>query len=92
VQFSAGAGMAGAVVVWLGAFARSGSGQPEAGQAAEAAEADRRRQFGGDDDGDGAAASVKKGEVQEKRRRNSGVLLSDSETVVCMLTDRFAPA
>ncbi|CAD6214715.1 unnamed protein product [Miscanthus lutarioriparius] len=76
--------MAGAVVVWLGAFAKSG--QPEAAKAAEAEAARRHR---GDDDGVGAVASVEKGEVQEKR--NSGVL-SDSEAVVCMLTDRFAPA
>jgi hypothetical protein len=74
--------MAGAVVVWLGAFAKSG----------QAADAEAARRHRGDDDGVGAVdASVKKGEVQEKRTRNSGVL-SDSETVVCLLTDRFAPA
>ncbi|CAD6206781.1 unnamed protein product [Miscanthus lutarioriparius] len=78
--------MAGAVVVWLGAFAKSG--QPEAAQATAEAEAAQRHHG---DDGVGAVASVKKGEVQEKRTRNSGVL-SDSGTVVCMLTDRFAPA
>ena len=81
---SSSAGMAGAVVVWLGAFAKSG--QPEAAQAAAEAEAAQRHHG---DDGVGAVASVEKGEVQEKR--NSGVL-SDSEAVVCMLTDRFAPA
>lgn len=72
--------MAGAVVVWLGTFAKSD--QPEAAQAADAEAAARRH---GGDDGVGAVASVKKDEVQEKRRRNSGVLSDSETTVVCML-------
>ncbi|OEL30282.1 hypothetical protein BAE44_0008700 [Dichanthelium oligosanthes] len=80
--------MPGAVVgVLLEVFAKIG--RPEAAQAA-GAKAGRRHQ--GDDDGVGTAESVKKGVlVQEKRRRSSGVL-SDSETMACMLMDRFAPA
>ncbi|RLN43525.1 uncharacterized protein C2845_PM01G27060 [Panicum miliaceum] len=78
--------MAGAVGVWLEAFAMIG--RTEAAQAA-GAEAGRRYQG---DDGAGVAEGGKKGGVvQEKRQRSSGVL-SDSDTLVCMLMDRFAPA
>ncbi|CAL4919259.1 unnamed protein product [Urochloa decumbens] len=71
---------AGAVGVWLEAFAKIGRA------------AGRRNQAG--DGGVGAAESEKKGVavvVQEKRRRDSGVL-SEADSVACMLMDRFAPA
>ncbi|TKV91165.1 hypothetical protein SEVIR_9G076501v4 [Setaria viridis] len=79
--------MAGAVGVSLEAFAKIG--RPEEAQAV-GVEAGRSHQGDG---GVGAVAeSGTKGVVvQEKRRRNSGVL-SDSDSVVCMLMDRFAPA
>ncbi|XP_062214444.1 uncharacterized protein LOC133915337 [Phragmites australis] len=76
--------MAGVVGGWLGEFAKFG--RPEVAQAA-GAEAGQRHQG---DDGIGAVESREKSGAQEKRR-NSGVL-SDSEAVVCMLMDRFAPA
>ncbi|XP_062212518.1 uncharacterized protein LOC133913394 [Phragmites australis] len=77
--------MAGVVGVWLGEFAKVG--RPEAARAA-GAEAGRRHQG---DDGIRVVETRQKGGVQEKRRRNSGVL-AESEAVVCMLMDRFAPA
>ncbi|CAL4944570.1 unnamed protein product [Urochloa decumbens] len=85
---------AGAIGVWLEVFAKIG--RAEASQAGGAEAAGRRHQTGGDMDGGvGAAESGKKKKgvvvVQEKRRRNSGVL-SESDSVACMLMDRFAPA
>ncbi|KAL6637929.1 hypothetical protein ACP70R_025501 [Stipagrostis hirtigluma subsp. patula] len=82
--------MAGVVGVWLGEFAKCR--RPEAARAGGAeAEAGRRRQLGDDGD-DEEASGKKKGVVQVMRRgRNSGVL-TDSDAVVSMLMDRFAPA
>ncbi|XP_025795259.1 uncharacterized protein LOC112875586 [Panicum hallii] len=75
--------MAGAVGVWLEAFSRIGR--------TEAAGAEAGRRHRGDDGAGVDAGGKKSGVVQEKRQRNSGVL-SDSDTLVCMLMDRFAPA
>ncbi|CAL4936143.1 unnamed protein product [Urochloa decumbens] len=83
---------AGAVGVWLEVFAKIG--RAEAAHAGGAEAIARRHQAGGDIDGGvGAAERGKKSVVgvQEKRRRDSGVL-SESDSVVCMLMDRFAPA
>ncbi|CAN6297657.1 unnamed protein product [Urochloa humidicola] len=81
--------MAAAVGVWLEAFAKIG--RAEAAQAGGAEAAGRRHQAG--DGGVGEAESGKKGVVvvQEKRRRNSS-MLSESDSLACMLMDRFAPA
>ncbi|KAF8641468.1 hypothetical protein HU200_067810 [Digitaria exilis] len=83
--------MAGAVGDWLEAFGRIC--RPEPAQAA-GTEAGLRR-HGDDGVGIGVAEAGKKKlvgvVVQEKRSRSSGVL-SDSDTVVSMLMDHFAPA
>ncbi|CAN6303409.1 unnamed protein product [Urochloa humidicola] len=84
------AGMAAAVGVWLEAFAKIG--RAEAAQAGGAEAAGRRHQAGDGGVG-GVAESGKKSVVvvQEKRRRNSS-MLSESDSLACMLMDRFAPA
>ncbi|KAL6894155.1 hypothetical protein ACP4OV_008253 [Aristida adscensionis] len=79
--------MAGVVGVWLGEFAKFGP--PEAARAG-GAEAGRCRQ-GGDGIDEGARGENKGVVVQEKRRTNSGVF-TDSEAVVCILMDHFAPS
>ncbi|CAN6292656.1 unnamed protein product [Urochloa humidicola] len=82
--------MAAAVGVWLEAFAKIG--RAEAAQTVGAESAGRRHQAG--DGGVGVAdESGKKGVVvvQQKRRRNSS-MLSESDSVACILMDRFAPA
>ncbi|CAN6286705.1 unnamed protein product [Urochloa humidicola] len=85
---------AGAVAVWLEAFAKIG--RAGTAQAAGSEAAGRRHQAG--DAGVGAAegVSAKKGGVvvvvqEKKRRRDSGVL-SEADSLACMLMDRFAPA
>ncbi|KAG2534975.1 uncharacterized protein LOC120689980 [Panicum virgatum] len=79
--------MAGAAVgVWLEAFAKFG--RPEAAQAA-GTEASWRRQGDG---GAGVAEGGEKGGVVQEKRQRSSCGLSDSDTVACMLMDRFAPA
>uniref|UniRef100_A0A0A9A9S6 Uncharacterized protein n=1 Tax=Arundo donax TaxID=35708 RepID=A0A0A9A9S6_ARUDO len=76
--------MAGVVSVWFGEVAKFG--RPEAARPV-GGEVGRRHQG---EDGIVEGESGKKGAaVQEKRNSN---VLSDSEAVVCMLMDRFAPA
>ncbi|CAN6322482.1 unnamed protein product [Urochloa humidicola] len=86
---------AGAVAVWLEAFAKIG--RAGTAQAAGSEAAGRRHQAG--DDGVGAAegVSVNKGAagvvvVKEKRRRRDSGVLSEADSLACMLMDRFAPA
>lgn len=88
VRAGAAETMAGVFGVSLEAFAKIG--RPEEAQAAGEEAAGRSHQGDG---GVGAVAEVgtKGVVVQEKRRRSSGVL-SDPDSLVCMLMDCFAPA
>ena len=79
--------MTSVVGVWLGEVAKFG--RPEAAHPAAGAEVGGRRHG---EERILTAEGVKKGVVQEKKTTRASGVLSDSEAVVCLLMDRFAPA